>query len=107
MHEAQGTSDQAGVAKGAVNSAGASILVNKDGSGWRDWLGKKLRAWAQRLDGRLSLSVEFRTTHPVDPIRLQYCMDKGLECAVMHATEFARESAVRAARSECGIESAT
>lgn len=76
-----------------LENVGASILVNKAGSGWRDALGQAMRLWAQRIDGRLSLTVEFRTTHPVDQTRLQYCMDKGLECAVQHATEFARESA--------------
>lgn len=74
-------------------NVGASIIVNKGGSGWRDAVAQALRRWAQRLDGRLSLTVEFRTTHPVDQTRLQYCMDRGLECAVQHATEFARESA--------------
>jgi len=60
---------------------GASVIVNGKREDWRGKLGHFLRYLAQQLDGRLTLAVEFRTTHPVDVVRQRFCMDKGMECA--------------------------
>jgi len=60
---------------------GASVIVNGKREDWRGKLGHFLRYLAQQLDGRLTMAVEFRTTHPVDVVRQRFCMDKGMACA--------------------------
>lgn len=71
----------------------ASVLVNRDRNDWRSIVAKRLRLWSQQLDGRLTLAVEFRSTHPVDAVRLRACLDRGMACAADHAAEAATESA--------------
>lgn len=72
---------------------GATVHVNRLRTDWRGRVGHLLRYWAQRIDGRLTLAVEFQTTHPIGPIRQKFCLDRGMACVADHALVATQEVA--------------